>query len=303
MRKTLRSMSDSSQTQSSRAVWLMLAALLAFAVMDAAMKQLSAHYPPLQVSALRGFSSLPLVLLWAVGRYGWASLKPVNIRLHLLRAGFGILMLGGFVYGLSQLPLSSAYAIFFVAPLMVTVLAVWVLGEKVGPRRWTAIAIGFVGVLVILRPGLGDFSWAALAVVAAALAYAANVISVQVLSRTDSTPAMVVWFLLLLGLAAGVMALPGWVAIGSMKDIGVIVLMGVFGALGQVAVTEAFRLGEASRIAPLEYSALLWTVLIDLMVWGTLPDAITWGGAAIIIASGLYLLRRERVVKAMPEHP
>ncbi|MDO4708678.1 MAG: DMT family transporter [Pseudomonadota bacterium] len=292
-----------SRTQSHRAVWLMLAALLAFAVMDAAMKQLSSHYPPLQVSALRGFASLPLVLLWAVSRYGWASLKPVNTGLHLLRAGFGILMLGGFVYGLSQLPLSTAYAIFFVAPLMVTVLAVWLLGEQVGPRRWSAIAIGFVGVLVILRPGVGNFSWAALAVVVAALAYAANVISVQVLSRTDSTPAMVVWFLLLLGLAAGAMALPGWVAIASMQELGVIALMGLFGALGQVAVTEAFRLGEASKIAPLEYSALLWTVLIDLMVWRTLPDAITWAGAAIIVASGLYLLRREKDVKVAPEHP
>ncbi|PJK13063.1 EamA family transporter [Lysobacteraceae bacterium NML120232] len=281
----------------------MLAALLAFAVMDASMKQLSSHYPPLQISALRGFSSLPLVLVWAVWRYGWASLKPVNMRLHLLRAGFGILMLGGFVYGLARLPLSTAYAIFFVAPLMVTVLAVLVLGEKVGPRRWTAIAIGFFGVLVILRPGVGDFSWAALAVVVAALAYAANVISVQVLSRTDSTPAMVVWFLLLLGLVAGVLALPGWVAIASMKDVGVIALVGVFGALGQVAVTEAFRLGEASKIAPLEYSALVWTVLIDLMVWHTLPDAVTWVGAAIIIASGAYLLRREKEVKVASEHP
>ncbi|PJK15186.1 EamA family transporter [Lysobacteraceae bacterium NML07-0707] len=296
-------MPHASRINASRAVWLMLAALLAFAVMDAAMKQLSSHYPPLQISALRGFSSLPLVLLWAVSRYGWASLKPVNTGLHLLRAGFGILMLGGFVYGLSQLPLSTAYAIFFVAPLMVTVLAVWVLGEQVGPRRWSAIAIGFVGVLVILRPGVGDFSWAALAVVVAALAYAANVISVQLLSRTDSTPAMVVWFLLLLGLASAGLALPSWVAIDSMKDIGVMALMGLFGALGQVAVTEAFRLGEASKIAPLEYSALLWTVLIDLMVWRTLPDAITWVGAGIIVASGLYLLRREPRVKAIPERP
>ena len=288
-------------TDHRRAFWLMLGAVLAFAGMDASMKQLAAHYPALQVGAIRGLSSLPIVLVWAVATRGWASLKPVNIPLHLLRAALGIGMMAGFIYGLARLPLSSAYAITFVAPMLITAMAVPLLGEKVGPRRWTAIVIGLIGVLVILRPGVGSVSWAALAVLLAAFCYAASAITVRILTRTDSTPAMVVWVLLLMGDGAGALAWPDWVAI-QFSDIGIIALVGVFGALGQVALTEAFRLGEASQIAPLEYTALVWTVMIDLMFWGVLPGAMTWFGAAIIVASGLYLLHRERV-HDVSEHP
>ena len=284
-----------------RATWLMLGAVLAFALMDASMKQLSAQYPPLQVGALRGLSSLPIVLVWAVMTRGWASLIPVNIKLHLLRAALGIAMMAGFIYGLARLPLSSVYAITFVAPMLITAMAVPLLGEHVGPRRWTAIVIGLVGVLVILRPGAGSLSWAALAVLGAAFCYAASAITVRMLTRTDSTQAMVVWVLLLMGVGAAVLAWPQWVAIRA-QDWPVIALVGVFGALGQVALTQAFRIGEASQIAPLEYTALVWTVLIDLTLWGVLPDAMSWAGAAIIVASGLYLLHRERV-HDVSEHP
>ncbi|MDO5610921.1 MAG: DMT family transporter [Pseudomonadota bacterium] len=288
-------------TDHRRAFWLMLGAVLAFAGMDASMKQLAAHYSALQVGAIRGLSSLPIVLVWAVATRGWASLKPVNIPLHLLRAALGIGMMTGFIYGLARLPLSSAYAITFVAPMLITAMAVPLLGEKVGPRRWAAIVIGLIGVLVILRPGVGSVSWAALAVLLAAFCYAASAITVRILTRTDSTPAMVVWVLLLMGVGAGALAWPNWVAI-QFSDIGIIALVGVFGALGQVALTEAFRLGEASQIAPLEYTALVWTVMIDLMFWGVLPGAMTWFGAAIIVVSGLYLLHRERV-HDVSEHP
>ncbi|RMH92904.1 DMT family transporter [Lysobacter pythonis] len=279
----------------------MLGAVLAFVGMDASMKLLAAHYPPLQVGALRGLSSLPLVLVWAVATRGWASLRPVNWRLHLIRAALGIAMMASFVFGLSRLPLSSAYAITFVAPMLVTAMAVPLLGEKVGLRRWMAVIIGLAGVLVILRPGAGTMSWPALAVLGGAFCYAASAISVRILTRTDSTQAMVVWVLLLMGLGAGALAWPQWLAIRP-QDIAVIAMVGVFGALGQVALTEAFRVGEASQVAPLEYTALVWTVLIDVAVWGVLPDAATWLGAAIIVMGGFYLLRRERV-HDVGEHP
>jgi drug/metabolite transporter (DMT)-like permease len=211
-------------------------------------------------------------------------------------------MMASFVYALRTLPLSTAYSIFFVAPLLITALSVPFLGERVGPRRWTAIAIGLVGVLVVLRPtGEGLMSVAGVAVLVAALGYAVSAITVRVLARTDSTQAMVVWLMLLMALGAGLLAWPDWQPI-RMGDAWVIAGIGVGGALGQYAITEAFRLGEASLIAPLEYTALVWGVALDLALWGVLPDAITWVGAAIIVASGLYLLRRERV-HAEAEHP
>lgn len=285
-----------------RSVWMMLAAVLMFALMDAGLKTLSAYYPPLQVATLRGLSSLPLVLAWALLTVGLRPLLRIRWSLHLLRGVLGIVMMGSFVYALKRMPLSTAYSIFFVAPLLITALSVPILGEKVGPRRWTAIAVGLLGVLTVLRPtGAGVFTWAGLAVLVAALAYAVSAITVRVLARTDSNQAMVTWMLAMLALGAGALAWPGWVPL-RLQDAWIIAVVGVAGSLGQYAITEAFRRGEASLIAPLEYTALVWGVALDLALWGVLPDAITWLGAAIIIASGLYLLRRERV-HAEAEHP
>ena len=285
-----------------RAVVAMLAAVAVFSLMDAGLKQLTTHYPPLQVAALRGAASLPFVLAWALATAGVGPLLRVRWSLHLLRGGLGITMMVAFVYAIGSLPLSTAYSIFFVAPLLITALSVPILGEKVGPRRWTAIAIGLVGVLVLLRPtGEGLLSLAALAVLLAALMYAVSAITVRVLARTDSTQSMMVWLMAMIAVGAGVLAIPGWVPLRAV-DGWLILGVGIAGALGQYAITEAFRRGEASLIAPLEYTALLWGVLLDASLWGVLPDRVTWLGAAIIVASGLYLLRRERV-HAEAEHP
>ncbi len=285
-----------------RALWMMLGSVALFSLMDAGLKLLSAHYPPVQIAALRGASSLPLLLVWALATVGARALMRVRWPLHLLRGAIGILMMASFVYALKRLPLSTAYSIFFVAPLLITALSVPILGERVGPRRWTAIAIGLLGVLVVLRPsGSGMLSLAGAAVLLAALGYAVSAITVRVLARTDSTQAITFWLLALMALGAAVLAWPNWVPVRA-EHAWIIAGIGVAGALGQYAVTEAFRVGEASLIAPLEYSALLWGVTLDVVLWGVLPDAVTWLGAGIIISSGLYLLRRERV-HAAAEHP
>jgi drug/metabolite transporter (DMT)-like permease len=285
-----------------RAALYMLVAVLTFCLMDAGLKLLSAHYPPFQVSAIRGASSLPLVLAWALWTGGAMPLLRVRWSLHLLRGVLGIMMMAGFVYALRTLPLSTAYSIFFVAPMMITALSVPFLGEQVGPRRWIAIAIGLIGVLVVLRPtGEGMLSLAGLAVLVAAFGYSVSAITVRIIARTDSTQALMVWLLAFMALGSGVLAGSDWVAVRP-GDFWLIAGVGLAGAMGQYAITEAFRLGEASLIAPLEYTALVWGVLLDATLWGVLPDTVTWIGAAIIVASGLYLLRRERV-HAEAEHP
>ena len=273
----------------------MLAAVLFFSLMDAGLKTLSAHYPPFQVAALRGASSLPFVLIWALATVGPMTLLRVRWSLHLMRGAMGVLMMAAFVYALRTLPLSTAYTIFFVAPLLITALSVPVLGEKVGPRRWIAIAVGFIGVMVVLRPtGEGVMTLAGLAVLLSALGYSVSAITVRVLARTDSTQAMVVWLLACIAVGAGALALPDWRPVAG-TDFWLIVGVGIAGALGQYTVTEAFRHGEASSIAPLEYTALLWGLILDYSLWHVLPDGVTWVGAAIIVLSGLYLLHRERV--------
>jgi drug/metabolite transporter (DMT)-like permease len=211
-------------------------------------------------------------------------------------------MLSAFAYALKRMPLTGAYTLFFVAPLLITALSVPFLGEQVGPRRWTAIVVGLLGVLVVLRPtGEGMLTWAGLAVLLAATSYALSAILVRVLHRTDSSQSMVFWMLVMTGFGAATLAWPAWVPLQG-PDGWIIAGVGLSGFLGQVAITEAFRSGQASVVAPFEYSALAWALGLDWLVWQVLPDSMTFVGAGIIVASGLYLLRRERVhVEA--EHP
>lgn len=280
------------------AIGWMLAAVATFSLMDAGMKQLAAHYPPLQVTMLRGAASLPFVLVWVLATAGARSIVPVRRGLHLLRGVLGMVMIGCFVFALKRMPLSTAYSIYFVAPLLVAALSVPLLGEKVGPRRWTAIAIGLVGVVVVLRPGVdGIVSFPGLMVLLAATAYAIAAVTVSLLTRTDTPQSMVVWFLAIMAVGAGLAAIPGWVPL-RWDHTALILGMGLAGALGQIALTRAFMCGDASLIAPLEYTGLVWVIAWDWLFWRTLPDATTWIGAAIIVASGLYLLRRERTVGA-----
>ncbi len=230
------------------------------------------------------------------------SLLRVHWPLHLLRGALGIAMMAGFVYGLRTMPLSTAYAITFVAPLLVTAMAGPLLKERVGAGRWIAIVIGLVGVLVILRPtGEGMLTGGGLAILIAAICYALGAVTVRMLAQRDSTQAMVFWFVVLLSLGAWLLALPAWKPLQPAHG-WIIAGVGIFGSLAQVALTEAFRRGEASLIAPLEYTALVWGVLLDVALWSVLPDGVTWIGAGIIVASGLYLLRREKVHVEV-EHP
>ena len=285
-----------------RGVLSMLVAVAAFSLMDASMKMLAPHYPPMQVAAMRGLTSLPLVLLWALIDGGPMQLVRIRWPLHLLRGVLSVIMLVAFVYGLQTLPLAETYSLFFVAPLLITALAVPILGERVGWRRWLAILIGLCGTLIVLRPsGQGMLSLGGLAVIVSAMGYALSAITVRVLGRTDSTQSMVVWMLAMLSVFSLALAWRGWIPVDA-ADWKPIATLAISGAIGQYGITEAFRRAPASVIAPLEYTALIWGLGLDWSLWGTLPDRWMLAGAAVIVICGLYLVRRERVhIEA--EHP
>jgi drug/metabolite transporter (DMT)-like permease len=288
--------------QNLRGMLSMLLAVATFSLMDAALKTLTPNYPPMQVAALRGLSSLPLVTLWVLVDGGPRQLLRVRWPLHVLRGLVSIVMIAAFAYALRTLPLAETYSLFFVAPLMITALAALVLGEHVDWRGWTAIVTGFCGTLIVLRPtGAGVLTLAGLAVLVSATGYSISAIAVRVLGRSDSTQAMVFWMLLMMSVFATVLAWHDWAPIRS-QDWGVIAALAITGAVGQYAITDAFRRAPASRIAPLEYTALIWGIILDRVLWNTLPDAITLTGAGVIIASGIYLLRRERE-HTEAEHP
>jgi drug/metabolite transporter (DMT)-like permease len=271
----------------------MLLAVAFFSFMDAQLKLLAAHYPPLQVSFLRGATSLPFVLLPILLRGRLARLKPVNLRLHLLRGALSVVMLGSFVYAVRESSLATTYSIFMCAPLVVAGLSAPLLGETVSRLQWTAIGVGLTGVLLMLRPvGVQWISVGSVAAVVAALCYSLAVITLRVLARTDTTESMVFSFTFLLAAGAGMLSIPGWTAV-QFAHWPLLAGVGLFGSLGQHFITEAFRNAPASVVTPFEYTALVWGVALDLVVWGVLPGAVTLLGGAIVIGAGLDLIRRE----------
>jgi drug/metabolite transporter (DMT)-like permease len=177
-----------------------------------------------------------------------------------------------------------------------------VLGERVDAPRWIAIAIGMAGVLVVLRPsGQGLLTIGGLAVLVSAVCYAVSAVAGRVLARSERSEHMVFWLMLMMAAGATLLAAPGWVAVQA-RHLPLLGALAVSGFMAQLAITEAFSHGEASVVAPFEYTALAWGVAIDWLMWKTLPDRYTLLGAAIIVGSGLYLIRHE-TAHAEAEHP
>jgi drug/metabolite transporter (DMT)-like permease len=280
----------------------MLVAVGALSLMDACLKTLSQRYPAMQVAALRGLTTMPVVLIWLGATGGFGQLLHVRLGLHVARGVLGILSLALFAYGVRALPLSEAYAIFFCAPVLITVFAAVFLRERVGWLRWAAVGLGFAGVFIVLKPtGAEAVSIPGLAILATAVCYALSAVTVRVLGRTDSTKSMVFWIMTFVAIGAGAMALPDWHPI-ERRDWIVLAALAATGSVGQWALTEAFKLGESSVIAPLEYTALLWGIGLDWVLWSTTPALRSLAGAGVVIVSGVYLIRRESV-HAEAEHP
>ena len=293
-----------------RSITAMLIAVGCFTLMDAVLKTLSARYPVLQIATLRALCGLPLVLSYITLRQAWHKVWRVRWPLHVLRGILGIVMLSLFTTGVSQMPLSASYALFFIAPLLITILSVPVLKERVPPAHWWAIAIGFGGILIALQPSGQDLQaglvrGGGLAVLGAACCYAVAAVVGRLSSRTDSTESMILWMMVIMALGAGTLAAPNWVHV-PLSEAPLLLALGLTGFGGQLAITEAFRHGQASAVAPFEYTALAWGVGLDWLIWQTLPESHTWLGAAIIVASGIYIVKREKrisEVHATAEHP
>jgi len=281
----------------------MLAAVAAFSFMDAILKLLSAHYPLMQVAALRGATSLPFTLLPVLLAGRLRDLRPRRWPMHLLRGFLTTLVLVGFIYAVRVLSLANAYSVFLSAPIIVAALSVPLLKERINWRQWLAILAGLGGVLVMLRPsssGAGMLgALAALAALGGATAYALSAVAVRVLTRTDTTVSVVFWSIGLMSVFAGTLAAPGWVSIEPVHWKWLIA-MGLLAAIGQYLLTEAFRSAPPSIVSPFEYTALLWGMGIDRVVWHVLPTARVCCGAGVVIASGLYLVWRERPRGAAP---
>lgn len=287
-----------------RAIAIMLTAVAVFSFMDAVLKVLAARYPPMQVAALRGTTSLPFTLLPVLLQGRLRDLRPRRWPMHLLRGFLSVFVIGGFITAVRSGSLANAYSVFLSAPLIVAALSVPLLRERVDWRNWLAILAGLAGVLTMLRPsasGLNGF--AALAALVGAIAYALSAIAVRVLTRSDTTVSVVFWTVGLMSLFTTTIAAPNWVPI-ERDDWKWLVGLGVLAACGQYLLTEAFRSASPSVVTPFEYTALLWGVVIDRAVWHVLPSARVCFGGGIVIVSGLYLIwhqRRQSALESAPE--
>lgn len=278
-----------------RGIAFMIAAVFVFAIMDALMKRLSAHYAPLQIACLRSLASLGVLVLPIAWQGSWVQLKATDPRLHVVRGFLGIAMLASFVFAVRRLTLAQTYSLFLAAPILMTVLSVPIHGEHVSRRRWLAILCGMSGVLMILQPwGKGSFSMiAALAAAFATVCYSLSALTVRSLGRRNTSMAMVFWYLLLVGVGSGILAVRQWRPIES-SDWVWIAAVGVSGALGQLWLTEAFRRAPPSVVGPFEYTAILWAFVIDWVFWSASPSIPLLMGAGIVIASGIAVVFEER---------
>jgi drug/metabolite transporter (DMT)-like permease len=275
-----------------QAIAIMCIGIFCLVMNDAMAKWFTAHYPPLQIIFVRNLLAMPMIAAILLSIGGRRALQTQNLRIHALR---GLLMVGGayaFFLGLKLLPLAEATSLIFAAPIFITLLSVPLLGEPVGWRRWAAVIVGFVGVLIIVRPGAAAFQPASLFVVATAMFYALVMITARWISRAEDVWTMTFYLVLFPMVFSGLLVPLVWQPLET-SHLPLFLGMAVFGTLGVMFISQAFRLAPAAIVAPFDYTALIWASLLGWLVWGEIPGLWTYAGAAVIIASGIYIVFRE----------
>lgn len=277
-----------------RGILLMCAGVSMFPFMNAAVKLLAQHYPATQITWARFTGHLIFMLVLFLPQHRWALLRT---RRPTVQIGRSVLMLVSnlvFVMAIGTVPLATASAIGFTSPLIVTALSVPLLHEQVGWRRWSAVLVGFVGALIVIRPGTGLQDPAVLLILGSSFAYALYQIATRWVGRYDNAATGII-FAALLGSLVTSLAMPfvfvmpatvlDWLMFGS---------LGLMGGFGHYLVIRAFQLGPAAVIAPLGYVELVGTAALGYLIFDNFPDLWTWIGAGVIIASGIYIAFRER---------
>ena len=275
-----------------RAALTLAAAILCFSGQDVALKWLSTDYGIAQSLFFGRILAVPLALWLALRAGTLAQLRTRRPFRHLLRAGCTISDMTMFVASISLMPLADTITIGFAAPLIMTVLSVFLLKERVGPRRWAAVIVGFLGVVIVMQPSGAGYGPPALFALGSATAFATVLILTRSLAATESVPCLMFWNSGIVSAAMAVAMLPSWRTPTGL-DLGIFAINAATGAIGQKLITEAFRLGEVSLLAPIQYTSLLWAAFFGFLVFGDKPTLTLLFGASIIIASTLYIVERE----------
>ena len=280
-------------------VAVMLFGMLLFALNDAMGKFLVSTYSLGQVIAVRSIAAV-IILLPIVWKAGLPKL--VNVErpgLQVARVFFSTAELFCFYFAVAALPLADVMTYWLAAPIYVAALSPFLLGEKVGWRRWTAIGIGFVGVLIALKPSSASLTSAAFFSILGSAAFAFMMLSGRQLRNTPDT-VLAFWQIIGAGLA-GIVAIlitpSGWIPIQSGFDLSLLALLGIVAMTAHVLVNRALKLADAATVAPLQYTLLLWAVIFGWLIFGDVPQLSIVIGAGLIVLSGLYIFFRENAVK------
>ena len=278
-----------------RGMLLISTAVILFAVMDTISKYLTRYYPVTNVLWARYLFHTLLVVAVIAPRHGLALVRTERLGIQLLR---GFLLAGAsllFVTAIKYMPLAEATAIQFLSPLLVTLLAVLFLKEKVELARWLAILAGFSGVLIIIRPGSGIFTWASLLPLGTAILFA----SYQVLTRHFAgreSPYTLIFYPGIVGMLLLALTLPfTWTPPQSLSHLALLAIAGMIGGSSHLILIRAYELAPASRLAPFSYTQLIWVTLAGYVVFGNFPDGLSVAGMAILMSSGIYIATRQHL--------
>lgn len=277
------------------ALWL-LATAAAFSALNGLVKHLGDRIHPFEIAFFRSVFGLILLAPYMV-RHNFAILSTRRVGLHIARVAFGVFTMLASFYAMTHMVLATAMAVFFANTLFVIPLAVFLLHERVPWPRWLATAIGFCGVLIVLRPGAGSLELAALAAVAAAATNAVVLVTVKMLADTERPVTVMLWFTVAAVPASLLPALPFWVT-PDWTELTLLAATGVLGTAGQYWMIRAYRVGEATAVTPFVYFQLPFAAVIGFFGFGEVPDGWTFVGAAVIAATGLYLARSKPLAPA-----
>lgn len=270
-------------------------AVFLFAIMDTLSKYLAARYAVTNVLWTRYLFHTVLVVVAIAPRHGFALARTVRPGLQIAR---GLLLAGAsllFVTAIKYMPLAEATAIQFLSPLLVTLLAVLFLGEKVELSRWLAILAGFSGVLIIIRPGSGVFTWASLLPLGTAVLFATYQILTRRYAGRESPYALIFYPGLVGTILLGVTLPFAWTPPDTVAHMGLMAVAGMIGGCSHLILIKAYELAPASRLAPFSYTQLAWVTLAGYVVFGNFPDAWSLAGIAILMASGIFIATRQHL--------
>ena len=304
-------MSDAAAARLNRPLLGILAiefAITIFSFQDAVIKLFSSTYSVWQIVFIRSVVAMLLVLAFAVVAGGWSDLRTRRPGLQVYR---GLLMFGSYTFyylGIIAMPMVDGAAIFFASPLFITVLSIPLLGERVGMHRALAVAAGFVGVVIMLAPGIELFRWAAVMPLLGAVSYAYSTIVTRRLGETDSSLSITfytmavfaagsaagsaVWTTLFTGGGVDANLAIAW-GIPEATDFAIMAALGLVASLGHLGITHAYRVAPVSIVAPFEYTYLAWAALFGYLVWDHVPAPHTLVGLVLVVGGGLYVMWRE----------